>query len=179
MQMLRILIIAVLALRLSIAFGATDENEPLWLQDFHDLQSRSGAIAGAKSIHVECARILDLIPRLSPSEDAWLKGEKDAKRDLEKVMRSREQALLVLYVHFYDCAIQSNLAAKSKTDRERVFAWLLLASRFSLESDLGFYADRVGIPELIQPVKRFAAWERLNTSRIIDDVALPYVSRSK
>lgn len=179
---LRAMLIGALTTAFSVAAGAPSENTPFSLQGFPDLPvSKSRAIAEAKRIQNECTRILALIPRLSPAEDAWLKGELAANHDLENLTRRLEYARHALYVHFYDCVVHSGLAAESLTERERAIAWAQLASRFSAThaDDLAYWGERAGSEELRELVKRFAAWEYLNTYQIIDGIVLPYLIRSK
>lgn len=182
MQLIKTMLIAAFITGFGVATAAPNEDMSFSMMDFPDLPvSKSHRIEAANQIQQECSRILALIPRLSPTEDEWLEGEMKAKRDLENLMRRPEYARHALYVHFYDCVVQSRLAAKLLTDRERSVAWARLASRFTLTtpSDLEYLADRVGNPELQGSVKRFAAWEFLTTYRIIDEIVIPYLIHSK
>ncbi len=180
MRILRLMLVATFTLSFHITISAADENTPFSVQQFPDLPiSKTSTIAEAKRIQKECERILALVPRLSPTEEVWLKGELDAHRDMENLSRRPEYARNALYVHFYDCVTQSRLAAESLTEKDRTIAWTMLVSRFSASIDLKYWSEHVGSAELIEPVKRFAAWERLNTYKIVDEVVLPYLLHSK
>ena len=141
--------------------------------------SSVAAIPAAVEIQTECDRILNLVPRLSPAENAWLQRELKAKRDLGDLSERPEYARHVLYVHFQDCAKLAHMAAVSKSDHERVAAWARLASHFSVTSDLHYFADRAGVDDLRGSVKRFVAWERAIIFRIIDNIVLPFILHSR
>jgi hypothetical protein len=94
-------------------------------------------------------------------------------------MRRSEYARHGLYVHFSDCVAQSRLAAEQSSGKERSIAWARLASRFSSELDLVYWAEKVGNADLQESVKRFAAWEKLENYMIIDEIVLPYIMHSK
>jgi hypothetical protein len=182
MRFQRAILYIALTTAFSIAAGAPNEDTPLSLDGFSDVPIlKSRAIAQAKRINMECSRILALIPRLSPAEDTWLKGELAAKRDLVNLRSGPEYARHALYVHFYDCVVHSRLAAESMTEREQAIAWAQLASRFSAtySDDINYWGERASSQELRELVKRFADWEHVNTYQIIDGIVLPYLVRSK
>jgi len=177
MKLIISMLFAVIITRFGVANAAPVDFS---LMDFPDLSvSKLHRIEAAKRIQNECSRILALVPRLSPTEDEWLEGEMRAKRDLVNLMQRSEFARHGLYVHFSDCVVQSRLAAEMPSDKERSIAWAKLASRLSSALDLEYWAEKVGNADLQEPVKRFAAWEKLETYMIIDEIILPYIMHSK
>ena len=143
------------------------------------LSTSQGAINAATSIEKQCARILALVPRLSPAEDEWLQREIDAGRDLPNLMRRREWLLRVLYVHFSDCSTFSGIAARSSTEKERVIAWTALVSIFYRNMALYDYPALAGVNVLVKPVANFDLWKFLLSHKLIDNILIPYLIRTK
>jgi hypothetical protein len=182
MRLFKAICLTALISAVGTAAATAGEDDAILLPNLSNLTaSKSHRILAAKQIHQECLRILAMVPRLSPEENEWLQGEIRARRDVENLLRRPEYAKHALYVHFYDCVVQSRLAAESLTDRERTIAWARLAARFSLTTpdDVDYWAQRAGSHELLEPVKQFAFWEYINTSEILDQVVIPYLVRSK
>jgi hypothetical protein len=182
MKILNALFIASLIIFSRNAIGAQGNTTP-YVSIPDKPVSKAQAIEVAKELQKMCARILSLIPLLSPSEKTWLEGEKKSSSG-DRIMNldaSPEFARDVLHLHFKECVDFSGIAANSPTARARAIGWAALVSRFTVTtpSDIENFGKRSGIEELHKATVDFSLWEMENTSNIMDSLVIPYIVQSK
>lgn len=135
----------------------------------------SESVAAAQFFERECSRLLDLVPRLSPTKDKWLDSEIAAGRDPEDIMEKPEFAKRALYAHFTNCVNFSRAASLGSTEKERIIGWANLVSSFMWINGR-YYMRRAGAPALEQNTQ-LIAMETIFREKILDNIVLPYLEK--
>jgi len=129
--------------------------------------------ATARFLLTECSRYLQVLPRLSPREDAWLDGEISAGRDPEAIMRSPEFARRALLNHFSRCTEGARTVLNANDPDVEIFGWATLISAFD-DLEVEGLMKRAGSPSLEREAGRAAAF-RLFAEPILDNIVLPHL----
>ncbi len=127
----------------------------------------------ARFLSVECARYLEVLPRLSPRENAWLEAEVAAGRDPEAVMRSPELAKRALLNHFSGCTEGANQVLSATGPDAEILGWAtLISSLYDLDTET--YMRRSGSPQLARDAAK-AQLLRLFAEPILDNIVIPHL----
>ena len=130
-------------------------------------------LAAARFLKAECAKYLQVLPRLSPKENQWLDGEVAAGRDPETIMRSSEFARRALLNHFARCVDGATAVLNADRSDVEILGWATLISAFD-DYDVEIQMQRSGSPQLEKDAGRAAALH-LFAEPILDNIVLPHL----
>jgi len=133
-------------------------------------------ISIASNFNVECKKLLEIVPILSPKESQWLDNEINSGRT-ESISKTPEFSKRALQNLFTTCVDGATHIINSNNPIDEALGWSILLSVLG-EMDIDYFMINSGVGELKRKSKGTASIFRLTSVNIPRNILIPLLKNT-